>query len=283
MRRLHATLGIILALASLLIAAPMAAAHPLPRAAAAAAPMRISGFYAITKAAYDAWGPKSSAPARTRAFPKGTADVGYYIHYQNVVAKTTTYQVIIYDHTGAVYVKGSKHALSYANGEQLNYFGGGGPFDTGAYRMDLLIGNIVAATTTFGVGAAPPTAAQISTDHATGQRINALYAITKTAYNAWQPKSPAPARTRAFPKGTTDIGYYVDYQGVMAKTTTFQIIIYDQSGAAYVTGSKHTFPYKSGEQLNYFGGGGPFDKGTYRMDLIMHGIVAASATFTVGA
>jgi hypothetical protein len=68
-----------------------------------------------------------------------------------------------------------------------------------------------------------------------------------------------------------------------AKSTSFQIIIYDQNNSPYVTGNTHVFPFKSGEQLNYFGGSTPFDNGTYRMDLILHGVVAASVTFTVGA
>lgn len=101
------------------------------------------------------------------------------------------------------------------------------------------------------------------------------------AYRAWTTRTPPPPPTRAFPRGTTSVGYYIAYQD-MAKGTSFQVVIDDQNGTAYATGSKHVFPYVRGEQLSYFSGT-PYENGTYHMDLIVNGIVVDSATFTVGS
>ena len=280
MRLLRTMLVSMLTLASLVIGGSVVAAQPLQPAPTSA--MHISAFYSITGAAYKAWTTKSPAPASTRAFSTGTTDVGYYIHYHDVVPHRTIYQVMIYDQTGAAYATGNTHTFSYDSGDLLNSFGGGGPFDDGSYRMDLLLNSVVAASSTFTVGTATVHAAQISTQQMIGKRINKFYAITLAAYKSWTTRSSTPAPTQSFPKGTTDVGYYIAYQGMAAKHTSFQVVIYDQTGASYVTGSIHTFPYVRGEQLSYFGGGTPFDRGTYRMDVIVNGVVAGSAKFTVG-
>lgn len=281
MRLLRITLALMLTLVPLLISG-----FSMTDRSAQAAPastIHISAFYPITKAAYQAWTTKSSAPARTPAFPDGETDVGYYINYDDVVSHKTTYQVVMYDQTGAPYITGNIHKFSYTGGAVVNYFGGGDPFDNGAYRMDLLVNGVVSASSTFTVGATTGSATRISTDRSIGERVNTFSAITVAAYKAWTTKSPAPTPTRAFPKGTVDIGYYIDYQDMNTKSAWFQVVIYDHTGGAYVTGSKHQFPYAKGDQLSYFGGGTPFDAGTYRMDLIVQNIVVDSVTFTVGA
>jgi hypothetical protein len=274
-------LSVIITLVSLVTGGSLAAARPLQPAPAYS--MRISAFYPITKAAYTAWNAKATAPAPvpTRTFATDTTDVGYYFYYHGVVANSTNYQVVVYDHAGAAYSTGNTHKPHYATGAVTNYFGGGAPFDNGSYRMDLLLNGVVAASTTFTVGTATVSATQISTEAAIGKRINKFYAISMAAYKVWTTNAPAPAPTRAFPKGTADVGYYIAYQGMIAKGTSFQVVINDQTGVAYATGAKHVFPYVRGEQLSYFGGV-PFENGTYHMNLIVNGIVVDSVTFTIG-
>jgi len=280
MRLFRPMLGIILALTSLAIGSSMATARPLQQSPAFA--MRISAFYPITKAAYRIWlpNPKAPAPPVTHAFPKGTIDVGYYFHFHDVVAHRTTYQVVVYDQTGAPYSTGNIHKASYFTGEIANYFGGGEPFDNGSYRMDVQLNGVVAASTTFSVGTAM-SVTPISTEGAIGQRVNTFYPISLAAYKSWTSHAPAPAPSRAFPRGTTSIGYYIAYQD-MATKSTFQVVIDDQSGAASATGSKHAFSYPRGEQLSYFSGPA-YKNGAYHMDLIVNGIVVDSVAFTVGS
>jgi hypothetical protein len=276
-------LGILLlALAPLLIGSSSAAARSLHSGPAPA--MRIGAFYPITKAAWTAWNARATAPqpVPTRAFSEGTTDVGYYFSYAQVVPHGASYEVVVYGQTGAPYITGNLHKFSYTNGEVTNDFGGGDPFDSGSYRMDLLLNGVVAASTTFSVGSATVNAAPISTKQAIGQRVDAFYPITMAAYQAWTGKGPVPAPAHALPRGTTAVGYYIAYQDMYPKRTSFQVVIIDHTGATYATGSRHPFPYVGGVQLSYFGGS-PFENGSYRMDLSVNGIVVASVTFSVGA
>jgi hypothetical protein len=143
---------------------------------------------------------------------------------------------------------------------------------------------IILALTSLVIGGSMATARPLQQSPASAMRVSAFYPITKAAYTVWAPKTkaPAPAVTRVFPKGTTDVGYYFHYHGVVAHATIYQVVIYDQTGAPYLTGNNHKAVYSSGEVANYFGGGKPYDNGSYRMDLLLNGVVAASTTFSVG-
>jgi hypothetical protein len=240
---------------------------------ARAAGATITAFYTTTKAAYTAWDASSGAPppARTTIFPAGTVSVAYYLAYTGATPNATHVQIIERDAQGDS-LKGNVHPLPYAAGSFADYFSHQSPaYAPGAYNFELLLDGVPAATARFSVRR--------------GLAVPSFYTATKSAITAWQKSASdtPPKRTRFFPAGTVNVGYYFSFIGATPKVTTFHVNIYDASGALFIGGDKHTLHYATGYFGNYFYANKPsFPKGIYTMTVTMNGKLYKSTVFSVG-
>lgn len=263
-RRVCLRMGAFLALCLVLCAVPLQGR---------AAGTTIATFYATTKAAYDAWGAGSNvpAPARVAAFAAGTTTVAYYLAYAGATPNVTTLQIVQRDGQGNV-SKGGVHTLHYAQGSFADYFSDRQPaYVAGSYTFDLLLDGVVAATAHFTV--------------AQGLAVPAFFAATKSAIDGWQRGNAGtpPQRTRFFPKGTQNIGYYFSFIGVTPNSTTFHVNIYNAAGALFLAGAKHTLHYAAGYFGNYFYDMTPaFPNGIYTMKITINGKAYKSSVFSIG-
>ncbi|HEY8284311.1 MAG TPA: trypsin-like peptidase domain-containing protein [Chloroflexota bacterium] len=236
----------------------------------------VASFYSTTLAQYNAWPGTNSAPppVPVSRFAKGTQVVTFYFRYQGATAHSTTFQVIIRDHLGKAYFPSKVHNLVGESGGFMLSMNYGEPFSPGVYKVDLLIAGRVVANTPFTVGN-PPGAVVIT--H--------LYSTTSAAYNAWGAKGnyAPPARTTRLPAGASLVGIYFVYSGAIPKVSTYQIVVRDHTGAAYFTGQVHKFVNVANDHMSELDNGGPFPNGTYKVQLVVNGTVAATTAFTVGA
>lgn len=249
------------------IAIPLVLVGPAAAPAQGAGP-RVTAFYALTQAAYNAWN-GGAAPTRATTFPAGTTNIGYYVDYSSATPGTTHIQVFLRDPSGAV-SKGDPHALHHVDGAFADEFSDDPAFAPGTYTFGLLLGGKLVASAHFKVlpGLAVPT----------------FYTGTKKAIEAWQNASsaPNPARTTRFPSGTSAVGYYLSFVGATPGATSFRCTVYDAAGHIAAQGDAHTLHHVSGYFGNYFYNTPSFPDGHYQVTLRMKGLPPRSIAFTVG-
>jgi hypothetical protein len=126
-------------------------------------------------------------------------------------------------------------------------------------------------------------ATQPAVTQAASLKITGFYSISKAGFDKWVPgKTALPSPIKAFASGTKNVGYLIRYAGATPKVSKFQIIIYDDSNTAFVTGSVHKLTYKSGNFANYFYYDPHFPDGAYTMKLLVNGKADGSTRFSIG-
>jgi len=235
----------------------------------------VASFYSTTLAQYNAWPGNDSAPPPIPIshFAKGTQVVTFYFRYQGAIANVTTFQMIIRDHQGKAYFPSKVHKVVETAGGFMLSMNYGEPFGLGVYKVDLLIDGRLVANTPFTVGNPPGT---VSITH--------LYTTTSGAYDAWGAHGnyAPPPRAIKLPAGAHLVGIYFVYSGATPKVSTYQIVVRDSTGAAYFTGQVHKFVNVANDHMSELDNGGPFPKGSYKVQLLVNGTVAATTSFTVG-
>jgi hypothetical protein len=260
MRRL--IIGFTLALA--LVTPPAATPH-------AVAAMMISRFYMTTKAAYDVWLPQATPPAplRVDTFPTTVHCLAYYVAFTGA-ATSTTHQVNVRDHTGALVYIGFPFSLgTVTTGAAMAYFCH--RFAPGTYTAHLRINGHPMRSTTFTVARTVPL-----------PTISTFYASTRAAFEQWDRTRPLP-RVSTFPAHTRGVGYYFEYSGGSGLVSS-QVYIRDQGGTVIVSNPVLNLPRTShqvaGSLIAPRTGG--YAAGTYAIHLLLNGRpVRKSAIFTV--
>ena len=112
----------------------------------------------------------------------------------------------------------------------------------------MTLGILLLALAPLVIGSSSAAARSLQPVLAPAMRIGAFYPITKAAYAAWSARTtaPQPVPTHAFSEGTTDVGYYFSYAQVIPHGASYEVVVYGQTGAPYVTGNLHTFSYTRG-------------------------------------
>ncbi len=255
------SLAVPFALAVTLLAPAASAAH--------AAGPRITAFYPISSAAFNAWngGPP---PPRTSSFAVGVATIGYYLDYAGVTPGATHIQAYLRDPSGHV-SRGAAHVLHHVEGSFADAFDDDPGFAPGTYTYGLLLDGRLVASAHFKV--------------APGLVTPAFYTATRKAIDAWQSSAtaPAPARTVHFPTGASAVGYYFSFVGVTPGVTTFRCTIYDARGNVVIQGDLHTLHHVTGYFGNYFYDTPSFSDGHYRLTLRIKGLPPRSTEFDVGS
>ncbi len=237
----------------------------------------ITILYPTTKTTYDAWNATTSTarPLKTVTFNRGTTIVAFYFEYKDAVAKSTQYQFVIHDASGKVFATYGPYTTLYKAALAMRYATAphNGAFPDGRYHVDMLVDGRIRASTDFTVGSQ-------------GVTITAYYPATKKAFDAWSASTSTtpPPQTTTFGAGTTIVTFYFAYKGATPKTTQYKYIIYDHSGAVYVTHGPYVVSYTDGYQMSPVAAPhGAYASGAYRADLLIDGRVVQSSFFTVGA
>jgi len=120
--------------------------------------------------------------------------------------------------------------------------------------------------------------------HVVGATVASFYSTTLAQYNAWPGTNSAPPPTpiSRFTKGTQVVTFYFRYQGAIANSTTFQIIIRDHKGAAIFPSKVHKLGGASGGFMLSMNFGAAFQPGVYKVALLIDGLTVANTPFTVG-
>lgn len=92
---------------------------------------------------------------------------------------------------------------------------------------------------------------------------------------------PRPEAQADFPPATRQIAYFVGFSGATPGKQRFRAVIYDDTGAILAAGVPHPFRHAGGAFMTFFTYRPAFPQGSYRLDLIVDGIVVANAEFRV--
>ncbi|HWE63854.1 MAG TPA: hypothetical protein VHB98_19245, partial [Chloroflexota bacterium] len=111
-------------------------------------------FYSASKSDIAAWQNSTAMtpPRRTKIFSLGTNAIGYFFSFSGVKPRVTTFRVNIYAKSGALFLQGDSHTVSYVTGYFSNYFYDKPSFPGGLYTMKVLINGVVARAYVFIVG-----------------------------------------------------------------------------------------------------------------------------------
>ena len=261
----------------LLVLLPTAGVQARP---AAAAPT-VSTFYTTTTAAYDAWNPNASPnvpPRKATSFPAGTATIAVYYEYDGASPGVTKLSLAVKDGSGTTVVAGALDPLKYTSGIRMDLIDApGGSFASGSYSVTLLQQSRQVAVAAFSISSAA----------ASQGKATVFYTATKTAYDAWNSSTSdaPPARTTAFPSGSSVVAFYFEYQNTTPKVTQYQIIVHSPSGAVYAKRGPYTVSYDAGMVMRTIlpDQDSAYHNGAYQADLLLAGHTQLRTTFTVGS
>jgi S1-C subfamily serine protease len=246
----------------------------LPAGAHSARSATITTFYSASKAAYDSWD-GSQAPQRTTTFPAGTHVVAVYFEYQAATAGSTTFQIVIRDHTNAEAISGKVHTFDHSSGSEMLSEDYGGAFPSDTYRAELIVDDVRVATTTFTVGAAQQA----------GVTLTKVILITKAAYDAWDPNSSNdPLAATTFSTASQEVGIFFSYTHARPNVDTFQFLLSSADGKEIGKGKVHPFRYDAGAEalLLPLEDGVRLTSGSYGATLLIDGAPARQLSWTVG-
>ncbi len=146
-RRLR--IGVFSALVMLLLVGLFSATQP---SATQAASLKIPRFYTISRTSFDKWvSAHKELPSPLKLFAADTTNVGYILGYSGAKPKVSSFQIIIYDGSGNVFLTGLIRTLTYKSGYFTNYFDYHPRFPGGTYTMKLLVNGKVDGSTSFSV------------------------------------------------------------------------------------------------------------------------------------
>ena len=259
-----------------------------PSMAAKAAPVAdptAGVFYAATTAAYDTWNADTSdnapQPAHTITFAAGTRTVAFYFEYDGATASSTEIAVVIKNSAGAVYTTSDTQQVDYQSGmEMLEVDAPNGAYASGSYTASLTMDEAQVASTTFSISSPSTSKAKPA--------ATVFYPTTLRSYNSWvadtSPK-PRPAKTAMFVSGTATIGFYIEYKNVVAKSTKFQVAVYDNNNKAYAYDSQFTLSYANGSVMVRLvpHSDDAYAGGAYHATLWIDGHAVVRTTFSVDA
>ncbi len=119
---------------------------------------------------------------------------------------------------------------------------------------------------------------------AVGATVSSFYSTSSAQYTAWanSQTSPPPTPISLFTKGTKIVAFYFKFQGAIANSTVYQLIILDHKGSPYFPSKTHVLNTSAGEHMISMDNGSPFDQGVYRANLLLDKRVVASTPFTIG-
>ncbi len=143
-------------------------------------------------------------------------------------------------------------------------------------RLISMILLLFAATPTLPAAARPASSASVSI----------FYPTTKAAYDAWNSsKSDArPPKTTVFASGTATVGFYFEYDGATAHSTTFTIVIKNSAGTSVVTDGPFTTDHNAALHMEAIDAPTTaFSNGAFTADLLVNRAKVESTSFTVGS
>jgi hypothetical protein len=115
-------------------------------------------FYATSKTWYDWWVSASTkkAPSKWTRFVPGTSTVAFYFSYTNILPKSTTFQIAVYDEGGQVYAHDAQFTRSYKAGSSMTWLkpDSDNAYQDGTYTAVLWMNGHTTLRTTFNVMAA---------------------------------------------------------------------------------------------------------------------------------
>jgi hypothetical protein len=246
----------------------------------------VTAFYATTKADYDKRVASTRyIPVKHSTLPTGTTYVGLAWFWTGA-SKTSLYYVVLRHHTGSTIDVFGPYKLGAVAGNGATWFrlSGSKSFADGTYDADLIVGDVLAASTTVTIGGAGGGSGRTVVG---GVTVSMFFSTTSASLAVWKKQTklyPLPKVAARFPAGTTETAFWFMYKGATVNVTTFEIMVHGPNGLVVKGPGPTKFTYASGEGYAHRSPpqGLAYPNGSYTAVILIGGTQASQTSFTIG-